>query len=129
MSYPVPANEVERLRTLRSYTILDTKPEERFDELTRLAALICGVPISLISLIDKDRQWFKSRFGLDVQVLMFRKRRARKPSARTRSCSLKCSSFRTQVRTSDSRRIRSTRVELTAFSHENIALHSPLHLH
>src|ERR1700746_98797 len=67
VSYPVPANEVERLRTLRSYKILDTKPEERFDELTRLAALICGVPISLISLIDNDRQWFKSRFGLDVQ--------------------------------------------------------------
>ena len=54
--YPVPVNEAERLRTLRSYKILDTKPEERFDELTRLAALICGVPISLISLIDTDRQ-------------------------------------------------------------------------
>src|SRR6201993_4651226 len=67
MPYPVPANEAERLRTLRSYKILDTKPEERFDDLTRLAALICGVPISLISLIDSDRQWFKSRFGLDVQ--------------------------------------------------------------
>ena len=67
MSYPVPANEAERLRTLRSYRILDTKPEERFDELTRLAALICGVPISLISLIDTDRQWFKSRYGLDVE--------------------------------------------------------------
>ena len=67
MTYPVPTNEAERLRTLRSYRILDTKPEERFDELTRLAALICGVPISLISLIDADRQWFKSRFGLDVQ--------------------------------------------------------------
>ena len=55
MTYPVPINEVERLRTLRSYKILDTKPEERFDELTRLAALMCGAPISLISLIDKDR--------------------------------------------------------------------------
>lgn len=55
------------MRSLRAYKILDTKPEEHFDELTRLAALICGVPISLISLIDTDRQWFKSKFGLDVQ--------------------------------------------------------------
>jgi GAF domain-containing protein len=67
MPYPVPANEADRLQTLRAYKILDTKPEERFDELTRLAALICGVPISLISLIDTDRQWFKSKFGLDLQ--------------------------------------------------------------
>jgi GAF domain-containing protein len=66
-SYPVPANEVDRLRALRSYKILDTKPEKLFDELTQLAALICGVPISLISLLDTDRQWFKSRFGLDVK--------------------------------------------------------------
>lgn len=67
MSYPVPADEADRLRALRSYKILDTKPEERFDELTHLAALICGVPISLITLLDTNRQWFKSRFGLDVQ--------------------------------------------------------------
>jgi GAF domain-containing protein len=67
MNYPVPANEIERLRTLRSYKILDTKPEERFDDLTQLAALICDAPISLISLIDSDRQWFKSRFGLNMQ--------------------------------------------------------------
>jgi two-component system, NtrC family, sensor kinase len=67
MSYPVPANEADRLRALRSYKILDTKPEQRFDELTQLAALICGVPISMISLIDAERQWYKSRFGLDVQ--------------------------------------------------------------
>lgn len=67
MPYPLPPNEVARLEALRSYKILDTKPEERFDELTRLAALICGTPISLVSLLDADRQWFKSRFGLDVQ--------------------------------------------------------------
>jgi len=67
MSFPVPHNETDRLRALRSYKILDTKPEERFDELTQLAAIICGVPISLISLLDADRQWFKSRFGLDVE--------------------------------------------------------------
>ncbi len=65
--YPVPANETERLARLRAYKILDTKPEERFDELTKLAALICGVPISLISLIDTDRQWFKSKFGLSLE--------------------------------------------------------------
>jgi GAF domain-containing protein len=67
MSFPVPDNEEDRLRALRSCKILDTKPEERFDELTELAAIICGVPISLISLVDADRQWFKSRFGLNVQ--------------------------------------------------------------
>src|SRR5262245_59351434 len=65
-SYPVAADEAERLAALRSYKILDTKPEARFDDLTKLSALICGVPISLISLIDQDRQWFKSKFGLDI---------------------------------------------------------------
>ncbi len=67
MSYPIRVSETERLRTLRSYKIVDSKPEGHLDELTRLAALICGVPMSLISLIDKDRQWFKSQFGLDLQ--------------------------------------------------------------
>jgi adenylate cyclase len=67
MTYPIPNNEADRLRALRSYKILDTNPEERFDELTQLAAIICGVPISLITLLDTNRQWFKSRFGLDVE--------------------------------------------------------------
>jgi GAF domain-containing protein len=66
VSYPIPENEAERLNTLRGYEILDTHPEDRFDDLTRLAALICGTPISLISLVDEDRQWFKSKTGLEV---------------------------------------------------------------
>jgi GAF domain-containing protein len=67
MSYPIPENEAGRLNTLRGYGILDTHPEDRFDDLTRLAASICGTPISLISLVDDDRQWFKSRIGMEAR--------------------------------------------------------------
>ena len=59
-----PADEGRRLETLRALKILDTSPEERFDRLTRLAKRLFGVPISLISLVDDDRQWFKSSVGL-----------------------------------------------------------------
>jgi signal transduction histidine kinase/ActR/RegA family two-component response regulator len=61
-----PPDEAERLAALQTYEILDTAPEEAFDELTRLAAQICGTPIVLVSLVDEDRQWFKSRMGLDA---------------------------------------------------------------
>lgn len=66
MTVPIPANETARLAALRQNYILDTAPEEAFDDLTCLAAHICGVPISAISLISEDRQWFKAILGLEV---------------------------------------------------------------
>ena len=62
----IPDNEIERLKTLHNLQILDTPPEERFDRLTRLASTFFKVPTVLVSLVDKDRQWFKSRCGLDA---------------------------------------------------------------
>ncbi|UXH78429.1 GAF domain-containing protein [Roseateles amylovorans] len=63
---PLPANEAERLQTLREMLILDTPPEARFDRIVQFAAEEFGVPIALLSLIDENRQWFKARFGLAV---------------------------------------------------------------
>ena len=62
----LPANEKERLETLYSLDILNTGIEERFDRLTRMAARVFNVPIALVSLVDEDRQFFKSRVGLDA---------------------------------------------------------------
>jgi PAS domain S-box-containing protein len=62
----IPPNEPERLAALRRYGVMDTPPEPAFDDLTRLAAQICGTPISLVTLLDEQRQWFKSRVGLDL---------------------------------------------------------------
>jgi len=58
--------ESHRLNSLQLYGILDTAAERAFDDLTKLAAAICGTPIGLVSLVDDKRQWFKSRQGLDV---------------------------------------------------------------
>ena len=63
MKAPLPENEAERLAALRGFGILDTPPELAYDELSALAAYICQTPIALISLVDEDRQWFKSRVG------------------------------------------------------------------
>lgn len=61
-----PKNEFERLQALASYHVLDTDPEAEFDELTQLVASICEVPFALISLVDCQRQWFKSKVGIDA---------------------------------------------------------------
>lgn len=63
---PMPPDERSRLETLRALNLLDTAPEERFDRLTRMARRMFGVPISLVSLIDANRQWFKSNQGLEA---------------------------------------------------------------
>ena len=65
-SAPITVNEVERIIDLRALEILDTPAEERFDRITRIAQRLFDVPIALVSLVDEDRQWFKSRLGVDA---------------------------------------------------------------
>jgi PAS domain S-box-containing protein len=62
----LPPNEAQRLEALRRYAVMDTAPETALDELTTLAAQLCGTPMALISLVDERRQWFKSRVGLSA---------------------------------------------------------------
>ena len=66
MHTPMPDNEAQRLDALRRYLILDTAPEKEFDELTVLAAHVCGTPTALVSLVDVDRLWFKARVGVEA---------------------------------------------------------------
>ncbi len=63
--YPLPSNEETRLADLQAHRILDTLPEQAYDDITRLAAQICDTPIALVSFVDDNRQWFKSRIGVD----------------------------------------------------------------
>jgi GAF domain-containing protein len=65
MKAPIPDNETQRLAALREYRILDTAAEQAYDDITALAAYLCRVPITMISLVDESRQWFKSKLGLN----------------------------------------------------------------
>ncbi|WP_369752226.1 PAS domain S-box protein [Flavobacterium sp. WC2409] len=64
---PTPSNEKDRLQALESYLVMDSLTEKEFDSITKLASYICDTPISLVSLLDKDRQWFKSSVGLKAK--------------------------------------------------------------
>jgi hypothetical protein len=61
MRAPLPADEAARLTSLHGYEILDTPPEQVFEDLVRLASTVSGMPVALISLVDAERQWFKAR--------------------------------------------------------------------
>src|SRR6187402_901636 len=58
-------DELERIRVLRSYSIVDTPPDPAFDDIARLAATVCQAPIALITFVDESRQWFKSQVGFE----------------------------------------------------------------
>ncbi|HWA09300.1 MAG TPA: PAS domain S-box protein [Opitutaceae bacterium] len=66
MNAPLPADEAQRLATLQEYEILDSPPEEAFDDLALLAAQVCQVPSATVSLVDRDRQWFKARIAVQA---------------------------------------------------------------
>lgn len=67
MAAPTPSTEAARVAALDRYAILDSEPEQSFDDLVILAAHICQVPMAMLSLVDDHRQWFKSKFGVQVR--------------------------------------------------------------
>jgi adenylate cyclase len=68
-SFPIPANEPQRLAALRALDIIDTAPEIAYDEIAELAAQICGCPVAYISFIDDDRRWLKAKYGLRPEII------------------------------------------------------------
>jgi diguanylate cyclase len=70
MKAALPDNETQRLAALAQYQILDTLPEQAYDDITRLASHICETPIALLSLVERDRQWFKAKVGLDTPEII-----------------------------------------------------------
>jgi class 3 adenylate cyclase len=69
LSYPIPANEAQRLTALRALDILDSAPEVRYEEIVGLAAEICGCPLAFISFVDSDRRWIKAKYGLRNEMV------------------------------------------------------------
>jgi diguanylate cyclase (GGDEF)-like protein len=65
-NFPLPQGDTERIKALADYAILDTLPEQAYDDITLLAGQLCSTPISLVSLVDSERQWFKSKVGLET---------------------------------------------------------------
>ncbi|NDG75621.1 MAG: sensor domain-containing diguanylate cyclase [Synechococcaceae bacterium WB8_1B_136] len=65
--YPIPPDEEQRLRDLQRHGVLDTAPDPHFDRIVQLASEVLGMPVALVSLVDRDRQWFLARHGLEAQ--------------------------------------------------------------
>lgn len=66
-------DENQRLNELLNYKILDTQPEQELDDISQIASLICGTPISLITFIDTDRQWYKAKIGIEENGVLRKK--------------------------------------------------------